>query len=172
MLASLLIGVVAGARSMTPLAAVADARAKGRLAAGNGAPAFLGHPAVAAGAKAMAAGELFGDKLHAAPDRTVPAGMAARVLTGALAGAALAPRRQALAGGLLGATAAVASAYLTLALRNRAMARFGQKPTGLVEDALALGATHLILRSARPDPGTPRPPRRLTRDPIETRSLP
>lgn len=148
MIRSFLIGLVAGARSMTPLAAVSDAARKGHLPADNGAPAFLGHPLVAAGSKTLAAGELWGDKLHSAPDRIVPAGMLARLVTGGIAGAALAPRNRAVLGALLGAGGAVAAAYLTFDLRMRAMRRFGQKPTGLVEDALTLGAASLILRDA------------------------
>lgn len=148
MIHSLLIGLVAGARSLTPLAAVTDAARRGALPADNGAPALLGHPLVAAGAKALAAGELWGDKLKSAPDRTVPAGMIARVAAGGLAGAALAPRRHALMGALLGAGAAVGAAYLTFGARVRAMRRLGQTPTGLVEDALALGAARAVVRAA------------------------
>lgn len=149
MLHSFLIGLVAGARSLTPLAAVSDAARRGRLPADNGAPALLGHPLVAAGTKALAAGELWGDKLKSAPDRIVPAGMIVRVATGGLAGAALAPRRHALLGAMLGAGAAVGAAYLTFGARIRAMRRYGQTPTGLVEDGLALGAAQAVIRAAR-----------------------
>lgn len=148
MIHSLLIGLAAGARSITPLAAVSQAARQGALPADNGAIAHLDHPLVAAGTKALAAGELLGDKLQSAPDRIVPAGIAARLVTGALAGAALAPRRQAALGAALGAGAAVAAAYLTFGLRMRAMRRFGQKSTGLVEDALTLGATQWVVRRA------------------------
>lgn len=142
MIRSFLIGLVAGARAMTPLAAVSDAARRGDLRA---APSWLSHPAVTVGSKALAAGELWGDKLHAAPDRIAPAGIAARLVSGGLAGAALAPRGRALLGALLGATAAVGAAYLTYDARRRAMRRFGQKSTGLVEDALTLGAARLVV---------------------------
>jgi uncharacterized membrane protein len=145
MLRSLLIGLVAGSRALTPLAAVSDAARRGALPANSGAPHWLGHPAVAAGSKLLAAGELWGDKLEAAPDRIAPAGIVARIVTGGLAGAALAPRGQAWPGGLIGATAAVGAAYLTFGARRRAMRRFGQKSTGLVEDALTVGASQLAL---------------------------
>lgn len=149
MIASILIGLAAGSRSMTPLAAVSDAARRGALPAGGGAPAWLGHPVVAAGSKLLAAGELWGDKLKSAPDRIVPAGILARLITGGLAGAALAPRRQAVLGGLLGAGAAVAAAYLTFDLRMRAIRRFGQTPTGVIEDALTVGAAEAVLLGAR-----------------------
>lgn len=148
MIRSLLIGLPAGARAMTPLAAVTDAAHRGALPRDNGAPAWLGHPLVAAAAKALAAGELWGDKLPSAPDRIVPAGIAARLVSGGLAGAALAPRRHALFGAALGATAAVGAAYLTFHLRMAALRRYGQTPTGLVEDGLTVAAAQAVVASA------------------------
>ena len=148
MIRSLLIGLVAGARALTPLAAVSDAARRGALPKDNGAPAWLSHPLVAAGTKALAAAELFGDKLASAPDRIVVAGIAARIVSGGLAGAALAPRRRALAGALLGAAGAVGAAYLTFDIRRAALRRFGQMRTGIVEDALTVGAAQLVLVGA------------------------
>lgn len=149
MLHALLIGLSAGARSMTPLAVVANAAHTRTLPADNGAPAWLGHPLVSIGAKALAAGEIWGDKWRSAPDRIVFAGLAARLVTGGLAGMALAPRRQAAAGAVIGAGAAVAAAYITFALRMRAMRRFGQTSTGVIEDALTLGAAQTVALAAR-----------------------
>lgn len=149
MIHSFLIGLVAGARSITPFAAVSEAARRGELPRDSGAPSWLGDPLVAAGSKLLAGGELWGDKLHSAPDRIVPAGLLARVVTAGLAGAALAPRRQALAGAALGAGAAVLAAYVTFGLRMRAMQRFGQTPTGLVEDAITVGAARWVVASAR-----------------------
>lgn len=145
MLRSALIGAIAGARSMTPLAAVSVAAARGTLPPDNGAPALLGHPVVEAGALALAAGELAGDKWSGAPDRIVLAGMAARIVAGAVAGAALAPRDQRTPAALVGASAAVASSCLTFAARKRAMESSGQVRTGLIEDTLVLGATWWVV---------------------------
>ena len=153
MLRSALIGAVAGSRSMTPLAMVSDAAARDALPADNGAPELLGRPLVRAGALAMAAGELAGDKWSKAPDRIVPSGMAARLVTGAVAGAALAPRERRAAAALVGATAAVAASYLTFALRMRAMRRYGQVRTGVVEDALTVGSAWWVVNRMR-DPAT------------------
>jgi uncharacterized membrane protein len=149
MIRSILIGLVAGARALTPLAAVSAAARKGELPRDNGAPALLGHPLVASGINVVAAGELWGDKLKSAPDRIVPAGIVARLVTGALAGAALAPKRHALLGAVLGAGAAVGAAHLTFRARMWALARYGQTPTGLVEDALTVGAAQAIVGSGR-----------------------
>jgi uncharacterized membrane protein len=139
MLRSILIGVVAGQRAMTPLAVVAAAAARNRLPGGP-LPAMATHAAVAPAAIALAAAEMAGDKMQTAPDRTVVAGLLARSATAAISGAALAQPGRRRIGGLLAVTAAVATSYAGLALRKRAMRRFGQVRTGFVEDALVLSA--------------------------------
>lgn len=145
---SILMGAVAGMRAMTPLAAVTTAARTGKLPADNGAPRLLGNRLASAGMLALAGGELAGDKMKSAPDRIVPAGMVARVATGLIAGAALAPYRQRKVGALLGAGAAVGMAYVTFNLRMRAIARYGQTSTGAVEDAIAVGSAALIAQWA------------------------
>ena len=90
----------------------------------------------------MGVGELFGDKMKSAPDRTVFLGLLARVMSAGIAGAALAPPGRERAGAGLAVATAVPLAYVTLAGRKRAMARLGQTRSGLIEDALvvAVGA--------------------------------
>ncbi|MCC4617110.1 DUF4126 family protein [Xanthomonas campestris pv. asclepiadis] len=143
---SILMGAVAGMRSMTPLAAVTNAARTGKLPADNGAPALLANPLASAGMLALAGGELAGDKMKTAPDRIVLPGMVARVATGVIVGAALAPRHQRGVAALLGATTAVVAAYLTFNVRMRAIERYGQTSTGVVEDAITVGAATLIMR--------------------------
>lgn len=155
MFRSFLLGAIAGARSMTPLAAVSDAANRRTLPANHGGPRGLGHPIIAAGTKALAAGELAGDKMDSAPDRIVAPGIAARVVTGAIVGASIAPREQRILAALLGIAGAVSAAYTTFDLRMRAIRRFGQTPTGLVEDALVLGATHFTIKGATLPPAEP-----------------
>ncbi|PPU42641.1 DUF4126 domain-containing protein [Xanthomonas arboricola pv. populi] len=145
---SILMGAVAGMRSMTPLAAVTNAARTGKLPADNGAPPLLANPLASAGMLALAGGELAGDKMKTAPDRIVLPGMIARIATGVIVGAALAPRHQRGVAALLGATTAVAAAYLTFNLRMRAIERYGQTSTGVVEDAITVGAATLIMRDA------------------------
>ncbi|PPU17696.1 DUF4126 domain-containing protein [Xanthomonas arboricola] len=145
---SILMGAVAGMRSMTPLAAVTNAARTGKLPADNGAPPLLANPLASAGMLALAGGELAGDKMKTAPDRIVLPGMIARIATGVIVGAALAPRRQRGVAALLGASTAVAAAYLTFNLRMRAIDRYGQTSTGVVEDAITVGAATLIMRDA------------------------
>lgn len=148
MLRSLLIGLVAGARSMTPLAAVSDAARRGALPRDHGAPRWLGRPSVAAGTALLAGAELIGDKLPFAPDRIVVPGLAARVVTGAVAGAALAPRDERVAAALVGVAGAMVASYVTFGARVPAMRRYGQVRSGLVEDALVVAAALWIVNGA------------------------
>lgn len=140
---SALIGVVASARSMTPMAALATARLAGRTTPGQ--LVLLDQPLFKFGALAMGVGELFGDKIKSAPDRTVFLGLLARVMSAGIAGAALAPRGRERAGAAIAATTAVPLAYLTLAGRKRGMARIGQTRSGLIEDALVVAAGAAIV---------------------------
>ena len=147
MLASFLMGLVGGQRAMTPLATVAGAATRRALPADNGAPRLLAHPLVAAGAVALAIGEIAGDKQRTAPDRIVLIGLAARFITSAIAGAALAPRRQRWRGAAVGGTSAVMAAYPGWRARIAAIPRFGQTPTGLIEDALVVAGAVAIVRA-------------------------
>jgi len=138
LLPSVLIGAVASARSMTPMAAIAGARLAHRKTPGR--LVLLDHPLFKAGALAMGVGELFGDKMKSAPDRTVFLGLLARIASAGIAGSALAPRgRERLGAGLAVATA-VPLAYLTLRGRRTAMRRIGQTKSGLIEDALVVAS--------------------------------
>lgn len=149
LLPSALIGAVASARSMTPMAALAAARLAGRGTPGR--LVLLDHPVVRAGALAMGVGELLGDKMKSAPDRTVFLGLLARAMSAGIAGAALAPRGRERAGAALAVGTAAPLAYLTLAARKRAMARIGQTRSGLVEDALIVAAGFAVtFRATRP----------------------
>ena len=149
MLASFLIGLTGGQRAMTPLAAVALAATRGQLPAGNGAPRAIAHPLAAAGALALAIGEMAGDKLRSAPDRIVPIGLAARLITSAVAGAALAPRARRWQAAAIGGATAVAAAYPGWRARMATMPRFGQARIGFVEDAAVLALAVAIVRTAR-----------------------
>ncbi|WP_374275350.1 DUF4126 domain-containing protein [Brevundimonas sp.] len=148
MIRSLLIGLVAGLRSMTPLAAASMVVAA-HPERDTGAPRLFGKPLARAGALAMAAGELLGDKWQKAPDRTTPPGLVARLITGGIAGAALAPRRDRVPAAVVGAAGAMLAGYVGLALRKRAMARYGQTRSGVVEDGITLLATTLLMGERR-----------------------
>ncbi|MDB5879808.1 MAG: hypothetical protein JWQ41_3222 [Variovorax sp.] len=138
LLSSALIGAVASARSMTPMASIAAARLLGYRTPGR--LVLLDRPLFKFGALAMGVGELFGDKMKTAPDRTVFLGLLARTLSAGIAGAALAPKGREDVGATVAVATAVPLAYLTLAARERAMARMGQTRSGLIEDALIVAA--------------------------------
>jgi uncharacterized membrane protein len=152
LLSSALIGAVASARSMTPMASIAAARLLGHRTPGH--LVLLDRPVFKYGAVAMGVGELFGDKMKSAPDRTVFLGLLARVMSAGIAGAALAPRGREQVGAVTAVATAVPLAYLTLAGRERAMARMGQTRSGLIEDALIVAAgVAIVALSVRRNPG-------------------
>ena len=146
LLSSALIGAVASARSMTPMATIAAARLAHRETSGE--LFLLDRPTFKYGALAMGVGELFGDKMKSAPDRTVFLGLLARVMSAGIAGAALAPKGREGAGAAVAVATAVPLAYLTLAGRKQAMARIGQTRSGLIEDALVIAAGAAVVALA------------------------
>ena len=146
LLPSMLIGAVASDRSMTPMASIAAARVLGDRTPGR--LVLLDQPVFKYGALAMGVGELFGDKMKTAPDRTVFLGLLARVMSAGIAGAALAPRGREQAGAAVAVATAVPLAYATLAARKQAMARIGQTRSGLIEDALIVAAGAAIVALA------------------------
>jgi uncharacterized membrane protein len=144
MLRSILMGLVAGQRAMTPLAALAGAARHGTLPHDNPEARLLARPLIAAGGVAMAAAEMAGDKMKTAPDRTVFLGLLARTITSGFAGATLAPPKRQLTGAALGIGAAIASSYIGLAARKSAMRRWGQTATGFAEEAIVFSAANAI----------------------------
>ena len=146
LLYSILIGAVASARSMTPMASLAVARLIGRRTPGK--LVLLDQPILKVGALVMGVGELLGDKMKTAPDRTAPLGLLARTASASIAGAALAPRGRELSGAVAAVAVGVPLAYLTLAIRKRAMTRMGQTRSGLLEDAVMVAAGAAIVALA------------------------
>ncbi len=146
LLPSILIGAVASARSMTPMATLAVSRLLGRSTPGR--LLLVERPVIKYGALAMGVGELLGDKMKTAPDRTVFLGLLARVMSAGIAGTALAPPGRELAGATAAIATAVPLAYLTLAGRKRAMVRIGQTRSGLIEDAFIVAAAVAVVTLA------------------------
>jgi uncharacterized membrane protein len=151
---SILMGAVGGMRAVTPLAAVANAARDGLLPRGNGAPRWLASGVASAATGALALAEMAGDKMKSAPDRVVLPGLLARCATGAIAGAALAPVRQRRTAALLGAAAAIVSSHVTFRMRMYALRRYGQTPTGVVEDAIAAAGAAIVIAGVANAAGT------------------
>ena len=148
MLHSFLMGLIGGQRAMTPLAMVAVAGARGELPADSGVPKLLIRPLAATAATLLAVGEMAGDKQPTAPDRIVAVGLIARFATSAVAGMALAPRKQRWLGAAVGGVTAVIASYPGWRARCAAMERYGQTSTGFVEDAAVLASAAAVVRSA------------------------
>lgn len=144
MLTSFLIGLVAGQRGIAPLAAVATATMRGALQPSVPLQRLFLNPIVTGGVLALAAAELVGDKMKSAPDRIVPVGLAVRSVTSAYAGAALAPRNQQALGAAVAVGTALISSYIGWRIRCAAMEKYGQTPTGLVEDAVVMSGAMAI----------------------------
>jgi len=149
-ISSALIGAIASCRSMTPMATIAAARVTSRETPGS--LLLLDRALFKYGALAMGVGELFGDKMKSAPDRTVFLGLSARVASAGIAGAALAPAGEEKTGAAIAIAAAVPLAYITLAARKKAMAEIGQTKSGLIEDALIVTAgAAVVFFATRPN---------------------
>ena len=145
-----LIGVVAGLSSMTAPAVVSWAARLGWLPLENTWLAFLGSAITPYILSVLAVAELINDKLPKTPSRKTPVPFAARVVVGALCGAALGAPGQALIGGLLaGVLGAVAGTLGGYEARTRLVKALGGKdlPIALLEDAIALcGAVWILSR--------------------------
>jgi uncharacterized membrane protein len=146
-----LIGVVAGLRAMTAPAAVSWAAHLGGLDLGGTWLALLGHSWTPWIASLLALGELVTDQLPSTPSRTVPPQFGARIVSGAVSGAAIAVSGGSLVGGLVaGALGAIIGTLGGRAFRARLAAAFGSdRPAAFTEDAVALGGALLIALALR-----------------------
>jgi uncharacterized membrane protein len=137
---ALLIGFVAGLRSMfAPAAAAWAAQLVWPEVAGTPL-AFMGFKYTPIIFTVLAVGELINDKLPRTPSRKVPPAFITRIVTGSLSGATLGAASGSLIGGLLaGAIGAVLGTYGGAAFRGRLASTFGRDlPAALTEDVLAV----------------------------------
>jgi len=144
-----LIGVITGLRSMTAPAAVSWAARLGWLHLENTGLAFLGATITPYILTLGAIGELIADQLPKTPSRKAPVGFGARIVMGALCGAALGAPADALIGGLVaGVLGAVAGTLGGYEARTRLARAIGKDlPIALLEDAIAVGGALLIVSS-------------------------
>lgn len=145
---ALLIGVVAGLRTMMAPAVLSWAIHFGWLDMTGTWAALLGASAVPYVLSALAIMELVTDQLPTTPSRTVPMQFGARVISGALCGGVLGMSAGSPAlGVLLGAGGAVIGTVGGHALRMRLTRANGgnDRPVALAEDALALAGALLCV---------------------------
>jgi uncharacterized membrane protein len=148
LLLAFLIGLVAGLRTFTPLAAVSWAAHFGRLLVAGSWLAFLGFVATPYIATLLAIAELVGDKLPRTPSRKSAMPFVARIASGALCGSAISTADQSMIGGLIaGAIGAVAGTFGGYEFRARLVKAIGGRdlPIALLEDAIAIIAAILIV---------------------------
>jgi uncharacterized membrane protein len=115
------IGIVAGLRSLTAPAVIAWAAHLGWLNLHGSPLGFMGSMIAVAIFSLLAIGELVADKLPMTPNRTTPAPLLARLITGALCGACVwaAAGKSLIAGALLGGTAGMIGAFAGYEVRRR-----------------------------------------------------
>jgi uncharacterized membrane protein len=142
-----LIGVIAGLRAMTAPAAVSWAARLGWLHLENTWLAFLGFAAAPYVFSALAIGELITDQLPKTPSRKVPMQFGARIVSGALCGAALgAPGDAWIGGTIAGALGAIAGTLGGYEFRSRLAKAVGKDlPIALLEDAIAIGGAFVVV---------------------------
>jgi len=147
LLLALAIGIIAGLRTMTALAAVSWTVWRGQPDLAGSWLAFLGYRYTPWIISLLAVGEFVTDKLPFTPSRKVPIQFGGRIAIGALAGAVVG-----LAGGVLlpgliaGVIGAVIGTLGGAAVRSRLAAHFHRDlPAALIEDIVAVVGALLIV---------------------------
>jgi uncharacterized membrane protein len=144
-----LIGVVGGLRSLTPPAVVAWAAHRGWIHLDGTPLHFMASTAAVVIFILLAIVELVADKLPSAPSRTQPPGLIARVVLGALCGAALAlsGAQSAVLGPILGTAGAVAGAFGGYQVRTRLVKalKVPDFVIAILEDAVAICAALFLV---------------------------
>jgi uncharacterized membrane protein len=142
-----LIGVATGLRAMTPVAVVSWAAHLGWLHLHETWLAFLGFAYTPYVLSLLALGELVTDKLPATPSRKIPMQFGARIVMGALCGAALGAHGHALIAGLvLGVIGAALGTLGGAEVRRQLSRAIGKDlPAALIEDGVAIGGAILIV---------------------------
>ena len=147
-LLAFLIGVFAGLRALTAPAVVSWAAYLGGLKL-DGPLALFGHVASVAIFTVLAIAELVTDKLPKTPARTAPLGLGARIVTGAISGAAVAVagNQAAALGAVLGAVGGVVGAFAGYQARVRLVKALGTRDlfVALLEDAIAIAGSILVV---------------------------
>jgi uncharacterized membrane protein len=146
---ALLIGIVAGLRTMTALAAASWAAHLGRIDLSSTWLAFLGYSWTPWILTVFALVEFVTDQLPSTPSRTVPVQFGARIVCGALAGGSIgASSGVFVLGAIAGIVGAIIGTFGGRAARGRLAAAFGSdSPAAFLEDAVAVGAALLVVSS-------------------------
>lgn len=147
---ALLLGVTAGLRAATPLAAVSIGAYLGWINLSGTWAGFLGTIVAAIILGILAIVELVTDQLPSAPSRKVPQQFGARVVSGALCGLLIGLPSGSWIGGLVaGAIGAVIGTLGGYEARKRLVAATGGRdlPIALLEDAVAIVLAFLVVHA-------------------------
>jgi uncharacterized membrane protein len=144
---ALLIGVIAGLRSMTAPAAASCAATSGWLKVHGTPVGFLANEWTPYVITVLAIAEIIGDKLPRTPSRKTPGPFIGRIFTGALSGAAIgATGGDWMIGAGLGAAGGVIGTLGGAEARRRLTIAFGKDlPAALVEDFVAIAGAFAIV---------------------------
>jgi len=144
---ALLLGVVAGLRTMSAPAAVSWAAYLGWLDLHGTRLAFLGNAFAPWLLTALALFELVTDQLPTTPSRKTPMQFAARIASGALCGAAIGvDAGNWIIGLVLGVVGAVIGTLGGHEIRRRLASAFHRdRPAAFIEDAVAVAGALVIL---------------------------
>ncbi|HWT50236.1 MAG TPA: DUF4126 domain-containing protein [Mycobacterium sp.] len=152
LLLALLIGVVAGLRSLTAPAVVAWAALLGWINLHGTWASWVGNVITVVIVTILAVAELVSDKLPKTPARTAPPGFGARIIMGGFSGAVIGTPFghpwTALGAGIVGAVLGTLGGFQA---RKRLVAASGGRdlPIALLEDAVAiLGAIAIVALAA------------------------
>jgi uncharacterized membrane protein len=151
LLMALLIGVVAGSRSLTAPAVVSWAAYLNWFHFEHTWASWVGNIVTVVILSLLAVAELVNDKLPKTPSRTAPPVFAVRIITGAFTGAVIGTawgyRWGGLGAGIVGAVLGTLGGYQA---RKRLVAATGGKdlPIALLEDAVAIGGGFAIAYAA------------------------
>ncbi len=149
LLLAFLIGVVCGLRSLTAPAVVAWAAHRSWINLNDTRLHFMGSIATVAIFAVFALVELVADKLPKSPNRTAPPGLIARIILGALCGAALAASgAQSMAvGAVLGTVGGITGAFGGYQARTRLVKalKVPDFVIAILEDALAIGVGFFLV---------------------------
>ena len=146
---ALLIGVVAGLRSLTAPAVVTWAAHRDWINLHNTLLSFMASTSAIVVFTLLAAVELIADQLPSTPSRLKPPGLIARIVLGGLSGAAMAVAgaQSVVPGAILGIAGGIAGAFAGYQVRTRLVKALGipDLVVGLLEDAVAIGGGLFIV---------------------------
>lgn len=149
-LLALLLGITAGLRAATPLAAVSIGAYLGWINLSGTWAGFLGTVVAAVILGLIAIAELVTDQLPTTPSRKAPQQFGARVVSGALCGLLVGLPSGSWIGGLIaGAIGAVIGTLGGFEARKRLVAATGGRdlPIALLEDAVAIVLAFLVVHA-------------------------